>query len=106
MNALDAFWAEIDRQLLELKSAKSADDVLRICPAVPGVSSGEGFFAGSGGDGAVSSSLLVAGWQMVSYDAHYYWCMRAPNGDKVTYVEGDLYRGNQMLPHGEPKEES
>jgi len=95
---MDEFWKAIDTQLELLKKAKSADDVLAILPRIPGTSSGDGFFAGGGGDGDVASSLSEAGWTMARYKAHYYWCMQAPNGDLITYVEGDIYRGNTMLP--------
>jgi hypothetical protein len=98
VSGLDTFWAGVEAQLKELRTAKTADDVLRICPAVPGTSSGHGFFAGGGGDGSVEGSLSDAGWTSVRRDAWYYWAMRAPNGDMITYVEGDLYRGNQLLP--------
>lgn len=98
--SLDDFWAAIDAQLEQLKTAQTADDVMRICPTVPGLSSSEGFFGGSGGDGSVEEALEAAGWTHVRRDAHYYWCMRAPNGDKITYIEGDLERGNQMMPPG------
>lgn len=102
MGGLQGFWEHIDKQLEDLKSATSAEDVFRICPTTPGLSAdaARGFFAGGGGDGEVSVSLEEAGWTMVSYRARYYWVMRAPNGDKITYVEGDLYSGNQMLPAG------
>lgn len=94
----DAFWAAIAAQLEELRTAKTADDVIRICPAVPGLSgNADGFFAGSGGDGSVESSLADAGWQNTWRNADYYWVMRAPNGDKITYVEGDIFKGDQKI---------
>ena len=92
----DGFWSAIHDQYEALKSAQSADDVMRICKPVPGVSTGEGFFEGSGGDEQVLDALLIAGWRSVRIDADYYWCLQAPNGDLVTYIEGDLFRGNQM----------
>lgn len=90
---MDAFWAVIEKQLKELCTATSADDVLRILPRSDGAS-GDGFFAGSGGDGSVSDSLHTAGWELVWREAHYYWVMVAPNGDLITYIEGDIYRGD------------
>jgi len=92
--SLDQFWEAIDAQLQELRFAGSADDVLRVLGG-PHDASGEGFFAGSGGDGTVEDSLHAAGWRIVWYEAHYHWCMQAPNGDEITYVEGDIYRGSQ-----------
>ena len=93
---MDAFWEAIDTQLELLKKAKTADDVLFILRKVPGVSSGHGFFAGGGGHGDVASSLSEAGWTMVTFKANYDWCMEAPNGDLISYVEGDIYRGNSL----------
>src|SRR2546427_572624 len=57
----------------------------------------EGFFAGSGGDGSVEDALSEAGWRHTWRKAHYYWVMQAPNGDKITYVEGDIYRGDVAM---------
>jgi len=101
----DPFWQHIDQQLSDLRSAKTADDVFRICPTVPDLaaSNAQGFFGGGGGDGTVLDALLDSGWTPVCIDAWYYWVLLAPNGDQVTYVEGDIYRGDQMLPHGEPE---
>lgn len=96
MSALDGFWAAIDAQLEQLRTAATADDVVRILDS-PGCV-GDAFFAGSGGDGSVEDALSNAGWTSVRRDAWYYWAMRAPNGDVISYVEGDIYRGNQLLP--------
>lgn len=107
MGALDAFWAVIDQQIEELKTARSADDVLRILanegnPYGADTSSGDGFFAGSGGDASVAGALEEAGWSMIWYEAHYHFAMRAPDGSAITYVEGDIYRGNERpMPYGE-----
>lgn len=97
---LDTFWAVIDAQLTELKSAKNADDVLRILandrnPYGPGTSGGDGFFAGSGGDTGVDDALTEAGWTYLWSRAGYWWAMRAPDGSAITYVEGDIYRGDR-----------
>lgn len=103
----DPFWVAVREQLTELKTAQSADDVLRIlalerCPyrlddpnwnGMDGAA--EGFFAGSGGDNTVDDALDDAGWLYVWSRANYWWCMRAPDGSEITYVEGDVYRGNR-----------
>lgn len=93
------FWETVEAQLSELRSAYTADDVLRILspernPLGASSGSGDGFFAGSGGDGSVMHSLELAGWIVTWYDAAYYYVMQAPNGEKITYVEGDVYRGD------------
>jgi len=93
------FWAVIDAQLEELRSASSAADVVRILsqdrnPCGPGTSSAPGFFAGSGGDGTVDDALSDAGWDYVWSQACFHFCMRAPDGSSITYVEGDIYLGD------------
>jgi hypothetical protein len=92
----DSFWAAIDAQLKELTNAACADDVIRILGGA--ASSGDAFFAGSGGDGSVEGALDEAGWTHAWREAHYHWAMRSPNGDGITYVEGDIYRGVQKPP--------
>ena len=105
----DNFWAVIADQLKELESAKSADDVIRILgpdrnpygpdwDGMDGVA--EGFFAGSGGDGTVRDALIKAGWKMAGRAAWYHYAMRAPDGSMVTYIEGDIYRGDRLRRSG------
>lgn len=95
---MDIFWTTIKEQLEELKSAKSADDVIRILshernPYGEKCGSAAGFFAGSGGDGTVRDSLIEAGWTVIRAKAPYYYSMRAPDGSVITYIEDDIYRG-------------
>lgn len=97
---IDEFWAAVKAQLAELESAKSADDVIRILsnetnPLGPGSSAGDGFFAGSGGDDSVWDALYEAGWTQVWAEAAYFYVMRAPDGSMITYIEGDIYRGDR-----------
>jgi hypothetical protein len=91
--ATDGFWAAIDAQLEALTTAANADDVVRILGGSENASSGDAFFGGSGGDGSVEDALEEAGWSHVWRKASYYWAMRSPRGDGITYVEGDVYRG-------------
>lgn len=94
------FWQVIKDQCKELESAKNEEDVLRILskernPYHHDTIAGDGFFAGGGGDESVEDSLDTAGWTHVWRDAWYYWAMRAPDGSIITYVEGDIYKGDQ-----------
>lgn len=94
------FWTAIKQQLTELESAKSADDVLRILapervPFGGGEGSGDGFFAGSGGDDTVFDALYAAGWTIAWYEASYHYTLTAPDGSGITYIEGDIYRGTK-----------
>jgi hypothetical protein len=96
---ITGFWAVIDNQLEQARTAASADDVLRIFATAgnpygdPHISGAPGFFAGSGGDGSLKDSLYAAGWTPVWTEASYHWAMRAPDGSGITYVEGDLFPG-------------
>ncbi|MFD7956060.1 hypothetical protein ACFV4X_21505 [Streptomyces ardesiacus] len=89
---LDTFWAVIATQLQELRTAKTADDVLRILP-----SDGDApaFFTGSGGDETVSDALRTAGWELVWAESSVYYTMRAPDGSMITYIEGDIFPGDR-----------
>lgn len=105
---MDAFWSEIDKQLTELKQAKTAQDVVRILsqernPSGDGPTGGDGFFAGSGGDGTVLQALYEAGWHVIWIEANYHYAMRAPDGSAITYVEGDIYaRDRREKPKAKP----
>ncbi|MFF4245212.1 hypothetical protein ACFYY2_12145 [Streptomyces sp. NPDC001822] len=100
----DQFWTTIKEQLKELKSAENADDVIRILspernpygPEWDGMDgAASGFFAGSGSGDTIDDALDDAGWSFVwSAWAHHY-CMKAPDGSMITYIEGDIYRGNK-----------
>lgn len=97
--SLDTFWEAIEKQLEELKMAKTADEVLAILalernPYGPGVGSGHAFFAGGGGDETPADPLLDNGWRVIWWDAPYYYALQAPDGSSITYVEGDVYRGD------------
>ncbi|MGW6202131.1 hypothetical protein ACWF9B_00530 [Streptomyces sp. NPDC055089] len=90
---LDLFWSMIGEQLQELRTAKSADDVLRILANDKGPN--RGFFGGSGGDETVSEALRTAGWELVWAESSLYYTMRAPDGSMITYIEGDILRGDR-----------
>ena len=102
MTEVDDFWEIVDAQLLELKTAKSADDVLAILSRERNpyrdhdMVSGDGFFAGGGGDATPADPLYEAGWTTIWFEAPYYWALRSPDGESaITYVEGDVYRGDR-----------
>lgn len=97
--SLDSFWSVIDDQIKELRTAANADDVLCILAnernPYGGSSAGDGFFAGSGGDASVQEALGDAGWRVIWSEASYYYVMKAPDGSAITYIEGDIYRGDR-----------
>lgn len=95
MSGLDGFWAAIDGQLSALRTAGTVDEVLSICGGKAGASSGDAFFGGGDGD-EFMGALMDAGWVIAQCEASYFWAMRAPDGGLLSYVEGDLYRGNAL----------
>lgn len=110
------FRTTIREQLGELRTAKTADDVTRILAhdrnpyrSLPGsvetTGTGDGYYAG-GDAGDVWDALDDAGWEQVwsspkPGEGHCYYVMRAPDGSVITYIEGDIYRGDKR-----PKNES
>jgi hypothetical protein len=95
---MSAYWDGIEAGLERISSVKPQTyaEVWAILDTLPGgeVSSGDAFFGGSGGDLSLSEVLSNAGWRYVWSEASYYWCMRSPAGDVITYVEGDVYQGD------------
>lgn len=96
----DKFWDKVKAQTEELRSARSADDVMRILspernPYGPdwGGNAGEGFFV-SGLEDTMWDSLKAAGWKRVWTESPLYYVAKAPNGDLITYCEGDVDRGD------------
>lgn len=94
---MDDFWKAIDAQCVELRTAKSADDVITILNRYGSPSSGDAFFAGGGGDTSVLECLYEAGWCVTWFEADYYWVAQAPDGSLLSYVEGDVYRGDTVI---------
>lgn len=90
------FWAAIAEQLTEARQATSATRVCEIMPPVPGLSCARaaGLFAG-GGDDPLDDALRAAGWTYRWSRASYHWCMQAPDGSLLTYIEGDLYQSDR-----------
>ena len=95
---MNEFWEAIEAQCRELTTAKTANEVVAILNKYGPASSGDAFFAGSGGDVQVIDCLTEAGWKTTWFDAVYYWVMRAPDGSLLSYVEGDIYLGDTITP--------
>lgn len=106
----NSFWTEIDAQLDRIESEKpnTFEGVKAILdgdyPAIRkdanlnGVRTFEttsAFFAGSGGDRTLRSALRAVGWSIVWSEASYYYVAKHPaTGDLLTYIEGDVYKGD------------
>src|SRR5207253_2917333 len=97
----DTFWTTVKAQLAELRTAATANDVIRILApernpyGAQHPVAGDGFFAGSGGDDTLWDALTDAGWSQVWGQAAYFYVMQAPDGSRITYIEGDIYKGDK-----------
>lgn len=97
MPALDDYWTNVDAALNRIRDeGDTVDDVMRILNEHFTPSSTEAFCEGSGGDRHLADALLSerTGWSLVWYDAHYYWCACDRDGKMLSYIEGDVARGN------------
>lgn len=94
----DPFWEMIDDQLSRIINQRphSYQQLAEILSTQPGISSADAFFAGSGGDAGLDDALLTAGWRFLHCENSYHYSMVSPNGEKLTYVEGDIYPGDHF----------
>ncbi|WP_434122464.1 hypothetical protein [Paenarthrobacter nitroguajacolicus] len=58
---------------------------------------GRPFFPG-GADETLGDSLSKAGWHIDWREGDYLWLGTSKTGELISYVEGDLYRGNAFKP--------
>lgn len=55
------------------------------------------FFAGSGGDATLRNALEAADWWVLESQAPYYYSMiHRGTGQTLTYIEGDVVRGDRF----------
>lgn len=99
----DPFWAAIDAILDQIETDKpntfnGVRDILDhpVQRAYAGSYTDDAsFFGGSGGDRSLFSALRVAGWRITWSEASYYYVAEHPTtGEILTYIEGDVYRGD------------
>lgn len=98
MSDLKAFWADLSERTEKARTVKTVAALLELFPrdAELGPTS-KGFYEGDADD--LLDALYDAGWRNVDVRAVYYWCLKAPEGEGLlSYVEGDLYEGNQLTP--------
>ncbi|MCV6988679.1 hypothetical protein H7I87_00400 [Mycobacterium timonense] len=91
---VDTFWANVDECVDAITTARTVEEVISILNRHFEPSSGAAFFGGSGGDRQLMSALREAGWAIVWAEAVYYFVAKDPAGDLLTYIEGDVYRGD------------
>lgn len=105
------FWQQIDHQLDRIKRDKPStfDEIRAILldPSYVDITAeinrnfvrhfgpDAAFFAGSGGDRTLFSTLYAAGWQPLEHEAAYYYAVQHPTTHEIiTYTEGDVERGD------------
>ncbi|MFT7021357.1 MAG: hypothetical protein ACJA07_000434 [Rhodococcus sp. (in: high G+C Gram-positive bacteria)] len=94
----DAFWKNVDNSLNQIATATTVNAVIDTLNEHFEKSSGDAFFGGSGGDRQLYETLMAAGWTIVWSEAVYYFAAKDTAGNVLTYVEGDVYRGDQKAP--------
>lgn len=109
----DDFWGQIDHQLARIRFEKpgffaQVRDIL-LDPVYDKITlernrnferdldQSEGFFTGSGGNESLASALQTAGWELIDFNASYYYSRQnTRTGEMLTYIEGDVLRGRQI----------
>lgn len=96
---LDSYWDRYDKTLARVVEEKpqSMDALKAILDTFEPPSSGEAFFPG-GADETLGEALRAAGWSISYREGDYVWVGTSKTGEKVSHVEGDLYRGDVTLP--------
>lgn len=100
---MDAYWTKYDQTLARVVSERPTtfDDLKVILDSFEPPSSGEAFFPG-GADETLGHALTAAGWRVNYREGDYVWVARSAfSGELITYVEGDLYRGDQTMKGGD-----
>lgn len=95
-----AFWESVGSALDEIEKAPDVDQVIDVLIRYFAEDwshgcAGDAFFPGSGGDRQLNEALRHAGWEIVWAKAPYYYVARDPSGQLLTYIEGDVYRGDR-----------
>lgn len=91
----ESFWVRVDKCLDSIEDEYSADGVIAVLNNYFDKSSGAAFFGGSGGDRQLWESLAKAGWKKIWSEEHYYYVVESSAGELLTYMEGDVYRGDR-----------
>lgn len=93
MTTMTSFWSHLTHQTTTMRHAHSVSEVLQTFRGTDHPSdAGDGFYDGDAG--TLWGALVGAGWTPSwSTDAHC-WCLIAPTGEPLTFIDGELYRGD------------
>jgi len=94
------FWESVGRSLDEIAKVSTVEEVIEVLNRYfaqdwSHATSGTAFFPGSGGDRQLTEGLRAAGFTVVWAEASYYYVARDRQGAYLTYMEGDVYRGDR-----------
>lgn len=90
----DSYWVTYDRCLDRIRTeARTVDDLMSIVNEHFPPSVAEAFFPGGSDRSLLGTLLETPGWTTAWVKADYFFAARDHNGDGITYVEGDIYRG-------------
>lgn len=92
----DPYWTNYEACLDKIVTGRGATvaGVIEICNEHFEPSSGEAFFPGGADRDLLGTLMDRGGWSTVWVEAHYYFAIRDANGDVLSYIEGDIERGN------------
>jgi len=95
------FWAAIDLALDRIETERPAtfNEIKLFLENVEMSDNPDAtFFAGSGGDRSLAESLDAAGWRCIWADSSYYYVAKhVASGEVLTYIEGDVERGDTTV---------
>lgn len=93
---MSEFWDQVDAALGRVEKATTVDEVIEILKESFDTSAGDAFFPGSGGDRQLLDALYEApNWRLIWAEAEYYYVASDQAGNLLTYIEGDVYRGDR-----------
>lgn len=93
------YFDRIDSANAAINAATTVDEIIAICdkhfPAeIAAGADGDSFYPG-GADEDLFSSLNLDTWTFPWIRSEFFFSIQDPQGNIMTYIEGDLYRGNR-----------
>ncbi|SIH34286.1 Uncharacterised protein [Mycobacteroides abscessus subsp. abscessus] len=92
---MDPFWLNVNAALDKLQKCRTVDEALSVLNEHFDTQGCDAFFAGGSGDRTVWETLTEAGWQIIWSEADYFYVIEDLEGNVMTYIEGDVCRGDQ-----------
>lgn len=92
----DTYWANYEDCLdvIVTRRGGTVEGVINVCNEHYPPSSGDAFFPGGADRDLLGTLEERGGWRIVWSEASYFWVAQDRNGDRLTYIEGDIQRGD------------